>query len=112
LRRNGDLALLRDGYLHGVGRIKDITIVGGSNVYTSDVEAVLDGCAKIREAAVVGRPRRRTRRVARRMRCAPPRRSLTAEQVSGLYEPGSWTDPTEPFSSLNTNPLVELTTST
>ena len=38
------------------GRIKAISIVGGSNVYPSDLEAALDGCAKIREAAVVGRP--------------------------------------------------------
>jgi acyl-CoA synthetase (AMP-forming)/AMP-acid ligase II len=84
--RNGDVGLLHDGYLHVIGRVKTIVIVGGSNVYPSDLEAVLDGGAKIREAAVVGRPRRRTRRVARRMPCAPARRSLTAEQVSGLYE--------------------------
>jgi fatty-acyl-CoA synthase len=55
--RNGDLGLLdRDGYLHIVGRLKDIIVIDGSNVHPSDLEAVLDGHAEIREAAVVGRP--------------------------------------------------------
>jgi acyl-CoA synthetase (AMP-forming)/AMP-acid ligase II len=45
-----------DGYLHILDRLKDIIIVGASNVYPSDLETVLDDCAEIREAAVIGRP--------------------------------------------------------
>jgi len=44
--RNGDLGLFdEEGYLHIVDRIKDIIIVGSSNVYPSDLETVLDDCA-------------------------------------------------------------------
>jgi acyl-CoA synthetase (AMP-forming)/AMP-acid ligase II len=53
--RTRDLGLIdRHGYLHVVDRVTDIIIVGASNVYLSDLEAVLNECAEIHEAAVVG----------------------------------------------------------
>lgn len=36
--RTGDLGFVRDGDLHVVGRIKDIIIVSGRNLYPSDIE--------------------------------------------------------------------------
>jgi acyl-CoA synthetase (AMP-forming)/AMP-acid ligase II len=37
-------------------RIKNIIIVGSSNVYPADLEHILSECDEISEAAVVGRP--------------------------------------------------------
>ncbi len=55
--RTGDVGQLDDeGVLSIVGRIKEVIIVGSCNVYPQDVEAVLDACPEIAEAAVVGRP--------------------------------------------------------
>jgi malonyl-CoA/methylmalonyl-CoA synthetase len=45
-----------DGYLHLVGRAKDLIISGGLNVYPAEVEAVLDDQPEIGEAAVIGVP--------------------------------------------------------
>ena len=55
--RTGDLGFLdADGYLHVVDRIKEVIIVGTSNVVPADLEAVLADSPGIAAAAVVGRP--------------------------------------------------------
>jgi malonyl-CoA/methylmalonyl-CoA synthetase len=55
--RTGDLALQdSDGYYMIVGRLKDMVISGGLNVYPAEVEAVLDAIAGVEESAVVGMP--------------------------------------------------------
>ena len=48
-----------DGYLRIVGRIKDMFIVGGFNVYPAEVENLLLGHPRIAQAAVIGVPDRR-----------------------------------------------------
>jgi acyl-CoA synthetase (AMP-forming)/AMP-acid ligase II len=53
----GDLATIDDrGYVRIVGRLKDMIIVGGFNVYPAEVENVLLGHDDIGEAAVIGIP--------------------------------------------------------
>lgn len=53
----GDLALVDEqGYLHIVGRKKDVIIRGGQNIYPAEIETYLVAHPKIREAAVVGVP--------------------------------------------------------
>lgn len=85
--RNGDLGLIDEhGYLHILDRLKDIIIVGGSNVYPSDLEAVLDDCAEIREAAVVARPDDELGEVPVACVVPTPGNTLTAEHVIGLFE--------------------------
>ncbi|MDH6142427.1 acyl-CoA synthetase (AMP-forming)/AMP-acid ligase II [Kitasatospora sp. GP30] len=55
--RTGDLAWMReDGYLFIVDRRKDMIISGGFNIYSSEVEAVLDEHPAVDEACVVGVP--------------------------------------------------------
>lgn len=45
-----------DGYFYIIDRIKDIVIVGGTNVYPADCERILAECEAIEEAAIVGKP--------------------------------------------------------
>ncbi|MEM9254697.1 MAG: AMP-binding protein [Pseudomonadota bacterium] len=45
-----------DGYLYVVDRIKDMIITGGENVYSIEVERVIDQLAVVRQCAVVGLP--------------------------------------------------------
>ncbi len=53
----GDLAVMReDGYVEIVGRIKDMIIRGGENVYPREIEEFLYGHPKIRDVQVVGVP--------------------------------------------------------
>jgi acyl-CoA synthetase (AMP-forming)/AMP-acid ligase II len=53
----GDLGFLDDdGYLHVVGRVKDIIIRGGTNINPYEVESMLRMHEGVRDACVVGRP--------------------------------------------------------
>lgn len=53
----GDLAMMdAEGYIHIVGRKKDVIIRGGQNIYPTEIESYLESHPKIREAAVVGVP--------------------------------------------------------
>ena len=55
--KTGDLGRIdRDGYVYIVGRIKDLIISGGSNVYPKEVELELDALAGVAESAVFGVP--------------------------------------------------------
>lgn len=55
--RTGDLgALSADGYVSIRGRIKELIIVGGTNVTPGEVEAALETVAGVAECAVVGLP--------------------------------------------------------
>jgi malonyl-CoA/methylmalonyl-CoA synthetase len=53
----GDVARIDErGYVHLVGRARDLIISGGLNVYPKEVEEVLDGIEGVGESAVVGVP--------------------------------------------------------
>ncbi|MFE9823711.1 class I adenylate-forming enzyme family protein [Streptomyces sp. NPDC005791] len=54
--RTGDLAVVRDGRVAVVDRIKDLVIRGGENVYCVEVEAALYGHPDVEDAAVLGVP--------------------------------------------------------
>jgi O-succinylbenzoic acid--CoA ligase len=53
--RTGDVGALDDGRLRVFGRVDDVIISGGENVWPDAVEAVLLLLASVREVAVVGR---------------------------------------------------------
>lgn len=53
----GDLGQIdADGYLHIVGRNKDLIISGGYNIYPKEIELVLDEQDGVLESAVIGLP--------------------------------------------------------
>jgi fatty-acyl-CoA synthase len=53
----GDLATMNEqGYVNIVGRVKDMIIRGGENIYPAEIEAFLMRHTKIAEAQVVGVP--------------------------------------------------------
>ena len=55
--KSGDLGHIdRNGYLHIVGRSKDLVISGGYNVYPKEVEIELDALPEVLESAVFGVP--------------------------------------------------------
>jgi len=52
---SGDLGLIdADGYVHIVGRGKDLVISGGYNIYPKEVESEIDQLASVVESAVIG----------------------------------------------------------
>jgi len=62
LRKNGffitgDLGKIdQDGYVHILGRDKDLIISGGYNIYPKELEEVIDDQAGVLESAVIGVP--------------------------------------------------------
>jgi malonyl-CoA/methylmalonyl-CoA synthetase len=53
----GDLGRVdADGYIHIVGRAKDLVISGGFNVYPKEVESEIDAIDGVQESAVFGAP--------------------------------------------------------
>ncbi|MFF8958856.1 class I adenylate-forming enzyme family protein [Streptomyces sp. NPDC014894] len=54
--RTGDLAVVRDGRVTVVDRIKDLVIRGGENVYCAEVESALHDHPEVEDAAVFGVP--------------------------------------------------------
>lgn len=55
--KTGDLGLLdEDGYLHITGRIKEIVIRGGENIYPGEIEQAAFELPEVREVVVFGEP--------------------------------------------------------
>ena len=83
----GDLATIdAEGYCNIVGRIKDMVIRGGENVYPREIEEFLYRHPKIQDVQVIGVP---DPQVRRRM-CAwvrlPTARALTAEEIRAFCQ--------------------------
>ena len=70
----GDLGYFdEDGFLFIVGRIKELIIRGGYNVYPAEIEDVLHAHPAVAEAAVVGVPHDGSARRSRPWSCCVPR---------------------------------------
>ncbi|MGR3566645.1 MAG: AMP-binding enzyme, partial [Pseudooceanicola nanhaiensis] len=53
----GDIGMIDpDGYVHIVGRAKDLIISGGYNIYPKEIELILDEQPGVLESAVIGVP--------------------------------------------------------
>jgi len=78
--KSGDMARCdEDGYYYIVGRIKDMYISGGENVYPAEVENVLADHPAILEAAVLGVPDTRWGEVGRAFVLLRPGHALPPE---------------------------------
>jgi fatty-acyl-CoA synthase len=79
----GDLAVMReDGYCNVVGRIKDMIIRGGENVYPREVEEFLYTHPDIEDAQVIGVPDARYgEEICAWIRMRAGREALTVESV-------------------------------
>jgi fatty-acyl-CoA synthase len=54
---SGDLAVMRpDGYINIIGRVKDMIIRGGENIYPAEIEAFLMRHPAVAEAQIIGVP--------------------------------------------------------
>jgi fatty-acyl-CoA synthase len=83
----GDLGFIdEEGFLHVADRIKEIIIVGASNVYPADLETVLAESPDIGAAAVVGRPDDELGEVPVAFVVPAPGHTLSREQVLSLFE--------------------------
>ncbi|HQQ01228.1 MAG TPA: AMP-binding protein [bacterium] len=57
--RTGDLSTIdEDGYIRIVGRLKDLIVDSGENIYPREIEEILICCPGVLEVAVVGHPHR------------------------------------------------------
>ncbi len=84
----GDLATMReDGYVEIVGRIKDMIIRGGENIYPREIEEFLYTHPKVADVQVVGVPHERYGEEV--LACVIPRDPadpLTLEELRGFCE--------------------------
>jgi fatty-acyl-CoA synthase len=84
----GDLAVMReDGYVEIVGRIKDMIIRGGENIYPREIEEFLYGHPAIADVQVVGVPHERYGEEV--LACVIPRdlaRPLTLEELRAFCD--------------------------
>jgi len=78
----GDLARIdEDGYIYIVGRIKDMIISGGENIYPAEIEGVLYLYPKIKEVAVIGIPDEKWGEAVKAIVVLKPGCDMTAEEV-------------------------------
>ncbi len=81
----GDLAKRdAEGYYYIVGRIKDMFISGGENVYPAEIESVLHSHPAVAEAAVIGVPDPKWGEVGRAIVALRPGASVTEEELKAF----------------------------
>ncbi|ODU07014.1 MAG: AMP-dependent synthetase [Pseudonocardia sp. SCN 72-86] len=95
----GDLATMDDrGYLTITGRLKDMIIRGGENIYPREIEAVLEQHPAVAQVAVVGVPDphwgEQVGAVVTTTSCAPldadELRAFCRERIAGFKAPSRW----------------------
>ena len=93
----GDLGTINpDGYVHIVGRGKDLIITGGFNVYPKEIESLIDGLPGVEESAVVGLPHRRFRRRRSRLLWSPSPPHRSPKRPFWAPWTGSWPNSSSP----------------
>jgi acyl-CoA synthetase (AMP-forming)/AMP-acid ligase II len=81
--RTGDLGVLREGgYLFVVDRIKDMIVSGGENVYSIEVEDVLQRHPAVIESAVFGIPDARWGEAVHAVVVVPPEQAARGEALA------------------------------
>jgi fatty-acyl-CoA synthase len=81
----GDLALRdADGCYTIVGRLKDMIISGGENIYPAEIESLLHGHPAVAEAAVIGVPDPKWGEVGRAVIVLAPDQTTTPQALTGF----------------------------
>jgi len=81
--KSGDVARMdEDGYLFMVDRTKDMIITGGENVYSKEVEDVINSHPDVVECAVIGIPHREWGETVTAVIVPAEKEMLTAEAIS------------------------------
>ncbi|MFZ3288800.1 MAG: long-chain fatty acid--CoA ligase [Telluria sp.] len=75
-----------DGFLYVDGRVKDMIISGGENIYPAEIENVLAECPDIVESSVVGRPDPRWGEIVVAVVVLAPASKITAQDILSLFE--------------------------
>ena len=79
---SGDLGYFDErGYIHIVGRAKDLVISGGFNVYPAEVEAAIEELPGVAECAVIGAPHPDFGEGVVAVVCPKPEADLSAEAI-------------------------------
>ena len=73
--------MTEDGFFHHLGRLKDIVIRGGENIYPKEVEEFLHSHPKIIDVYVVGVPDKRMGEELCACIKLAPNATLTAEEL-------------------------------
>jgi long-chain acyl-CoA synthetase len=80
--RTGDVARIDDeGYVFIVDRMKDMIVRGGENIYSIEVESVLNSHPKVLESAVVPEPHHIFGEVVRACLVLRPERETSTEEI-------------------------------
>ncbi len=80
--RTGDLGILEEnGYLRFTGRLKEMFLVGGFNVYSVEIENFLHTHPKVKQAHVIGIPDKRLGEVPMAFIETKPGESLSEEEI-------------------------------
>lgn len=83
----GDLAVCdADGYYTIVGRLKDMIISGGENIYPAEVESAMHAHSAVAEAALIGIPNDRWGEVGRAIIVLKPGSNLTATELIAFLQ--------------------------
>jgi fatty-acyl-CoA synthase len=83
----GDIAQRdADGYFFIQGRMKDVIISGGENVYPAEIENILYNCPEISDAAVVGKPDDRWVEIPVAFVVRKPGSALTVSEILALLD--------------------------
>jgi fatty-acyl-CoA synthase len=81
----GDFAVMReDGYCRIVGRVKDMIIRGGENIYPREVEEFLYACPGVSDAQVIGIPSARYGEEVAAWIKPQPGANLSAEEIQAF----------------------------
>jgi len=84
----GDMVKLdEDDFIHFVDRKKDIIITGGENIFPVDLESVLMGIPKAKDAAIIGIPDPRLGEVVAAIVEPKEGTGLTVQEVRAFFEP-------------------------
>ena len=84
---SGDLAVIdQDGYFNITGRIKDMIIRGGENLYPVQIEDFLRRHNAVKDVAVIGLPDSRLGEIAAAIIEVKPDFTLTEEEVNAFCQ--------------------------